>query len=342
MKQKTVSITLALVLMLATFSLVSAQDVTDNVVDIVAKTDNLSTLHTAIVEAELADTLASADSSYTVFAPTNAAFGALPEGLLDALLADPEGALTDVLLYHVVPGKLDSTAVIAAGTLTTVGGETLTVEVREGDVYVNDSKVILADIPAKNGVIHTISEVLVPPAIAALPSIAEISAPPSVTSTMPDVDQAEVVTEMDGAATEAAAPTMTIAEIAAANGNFEVLLSAAELAGLDDELASPGNYTVFAPTDDAFAAVPEEFLNFVLGDVEGQLTPILLYHIVNDQLNINQIANSSLIPTLDGRPLFVTTGEGNSPVYVNGAQIIMSNIQASNGVIHVIDAVLVP
>jgi uncharacterized surface protein with fasciclin (FAS1) repeats len=228
----------------------------------------------------------------------------------------------------VVPGRLDSSAVIAAGTLTTVGGETLTVEVRQGDVYVNDSRVIVADIPAKNGVIHTIREVLVPPATA--------------TPTTPAVAQAEVAAQANGAPSAAAAPTMTIAEIAAANGNFELLLSAAEMAGLDDELASPGNYTVFAPTDDAFADVPEDFLNLVLEDIDGQLAPILLYHIVNDRLNINQIANSSLIPTLDGRPLFITTGEGSSPVYVNNAQVIMSDIQASNGVIHVIDTVLVP
>lgn len=344
MKRKILVIALTLVLTLAAFGSVSAQEVTDNVVDIVAKTRNLSTLHTAVVEAGLADPLASADNTYTVFAPTNAAFGRLPEGLLDALLSDPEGALTDVLLHHVVPGRLDSAAIVAAGTLTTLGGDTLIVDVRRGDVYVNDSRVIVADIAAKNGVIHTLNEVLLPPGIATLPTVSEVAAPTTAaTPTTPAVDQAEVTAAAgDTAATTAAVPTMTIAEIAAANGNFELLLSAAEMAGLDDELASPGNYTVFAPTDDAFAAVPEDLLNLILGDVEGQLTPILLYHIVNDRLSINQIANSSLIPTLDGRPLFITTGVGNSPVYVNGVQIIMSDIQASNGVIHVINAVLVP
>jgi uncharacterized surface protein with fasciclin (FAS1) repeats len=333
---------LTLLLALAAFRPVAAQEPIENVVDIVASTRNLSTLHTAIVEAGLADTLALASNNYTVFAPTNAAFGRLPEGVLDALLADPDGALTDVLLNHVVPGRLDSAAVASAGTLTTLGGETLTVEVRRGNVFINDSRVQTADIPAKNGVIHTINEVLVPPGVATLPTASEIEATSTIVTT-PAIEAAEVApSAQEIASSVSAAPTMTIAEIAEANGNFTTLLAAAEMAGLDEALASPGNYTVFAPTDDAFAAVPGEFLNLVLADVEGQLTPLLLYHVVNDRLSINQIANSTLIPTLDGRPLFITTGDGSSPVYINGAEVIISNIEASNGIIHVINAVLVP
>lgn len=347
MKRKLMLLATVVMLLLTAFGSVAAQEeVIDNIVDIAAKTNNLSTLHTAIVEAELADTLASADNTFTIFAPTNAAFGRLQEGLLDALLADPKGSLTEVLLNHAVAGRFDSAAVIAAGTLTTLGGDTLTVDVRGDNVFINDSRVLTADIAAKNGVIHTINEVLVPSTIATLPTTSEISTPTATAPTTPDLDQAEVAPGADAvaaaAATDSTTPTMTIAEIAAANGSFETLLAAAEMAGLDGALASPGNYTVFAPTDDAFAAVPADFLNLVLGDVEGQLTPLLLYHIVNDELNINQVANSSLIPTLDGRPLFVTTGDGNSPVYINGAEVIISDIQASNGVIHVIDAVLVP
>jgi uncharacterized surface protein with fasciclin (FAS1) repeats len=90
------------------------------------------------------------------------------------------------------------------------------------------------------------------------------------------------------------------------------------MAGLGDELAGPGNYTLFAPTDAAFAALPEDFLNLMLEDVEGQLKPLLLYHLV------------------------ITTGAGSTPVYVNGVQIVTSDIQASNGIIHVVNAVLVP
>lgn len=349
MKRKLLVFTTILTLLLAAFGSVSAQEVIDNVVDITAKTNNLSTLHRAIVDAELADTLASADNTFTLFAPTNAAFGRLPEGLLDLLLADPDGSLTEVLLNHAVPGQWDSEAIVSAETLTTLGGRTLTVEVRRDDIFVNDARVITADIQAKNGVIHTINEVLVPSSIATVPIASEISSQTPAATTPPALDQAEVAPGADPTAaaeattpTVTAAPIKTIAEIIASDDNFETLLEAAETAGLDETLASPGNYTLFAPTDDAFAAVPGEFLNLALGDVEGQLTPLLLYHIVNDTLNINQVANSNLIPTLDGRPLFITTGDGNSPVYINGTEVIISDIQASNGVIHVVDAVLVP
>jgi len=344
MKQKRLITITILVLMLTGFGSVSAQEVTENVVDIVAKTRNLSTLHTAIVDAGLADTLASANNTYTIFAPTNAAFGKLPEGMLDALLADPDGALRDVVLNHAVAGRLNSAAIVTAGTLTTLGGETLTVTVRRGDVYVNDVRVIVADIPAKNGVIHTLNEVLLPSGIATLPTVSEVAAPTTAaTPATPAVNAAEVTVGADDtAASTATAPTMTIAEIAAANGNFDLLLSAVEMAGLDDELASPGNYTVFAPTDAAFTALPSDFLTVLRSDVAGQLTPLLLHHIVSDELSINQVANSKIIPAMDGRPLFITTGPGNAPVYINGVQIIMSDIQASNGVIHVINVVLVP
>ena len=107
MKRKALLL-LSLVLLLSFSAMGAAAQTNDNIVDIAAKNSNFDTLHTAVVAAGLADTLASADAQYTVFAPTDAAFGDLDPALLSAALADPKGALTTVLTYHVVSGKLDT------------------------------------------------------------------------------------------------------------------------------------------------------------------------------------------------------------------------------------------
>lgn len=135
--------------------------------------DNLSTLETAVIEAGLAETLAG-EGPFTVLAPTNAAFENLPDGVLDAALADPQGLLTNVLLYHVIPGDLTSGEIIAAANrngstleVETVGGETLTVMVRNGKIRLKDKdgnvfNVVKPNINASNGVIHVIDGVLLP------------------------------------------------------------------------------------------------------------------------------------------------------------------------------------
>ena len=99
MKRKALLL-LSLVLLLSFSAMGAAAQTNDNIVDIAAKNSNFDTLHTAVVAAGLADTLASADAQYTVFAPTDAAFGDLDPALLSAALADPKGALTTVLTYH--------------------------------------------------------------------------------------------------------------------------------------------------------------------------------------------------------------------------------------------------
>lgn len=131
------------------------------IVDIAAGDEQFSTLVTAVTEAELAETL-SGEGPFTVFAPTNDAFDALPEGTLDELLADPSGALTDVLTYHVVEGAVLS-GDLETGEVPTVNGATLDVVVNDdGTVTVNGVNVVTADIEASNGVIHVIDGVLVP------------------------------------------------------------------------------------------------------------------------------------------------------------------------------------
>ena len=120
------------------------------------------TLLKAATAAGLVETLQS-EGPFTVFAPTDEAFAALPEGTLEALLADPE-ALKKVLLYHVVEGKVTSDQIVGMTTATSVEGSPIAISVKDGTVYLNDSaKVVTADVMASNGVIHIIDAVLLPP-----------------------------------------------------------------------------------------------------------------------------------------------------------------------------------
>lgn len=123
----------------------------------------LSTLVTAVTEAGLVDTL-NGEGPFTIFAPANSAFEALPEGTLDAVLADKD-QLTDILTYHVVAGEaLDGESLVEAGSVKTVQGGTLTVtQADDGTVMVNDSaSVVCANIPTANATVHIIDAVLMP------------------------------------------------------------------------------------------------------------------------------------------------------------------------------------
>jgi transforming growth factor-beta-induced protein len=134
-----------------------------DIVDTAVAAGSFTTLTAALDAAGLVDTL-KGEGPFTVFAPTDDAFAALPEGTVDTLLEDPQGDLTQILTYHVVPGKILSTDLSDGMTATTVQGSDLTFTIKDGNVYVNDAMVITADIETANGVIHVIDSVLLPPA----------------------------------------------------------------------------------------------------------------------------------------------------------------------------------
>jgi uncharacterized surface protein with fasciclin (FAS1) repeats len=134
----------------------------DDIVDTAVAAGSFVTLTAALEAAELVETL-KGEGPFTVFAPTDDAFDALPEGTVDTLLEDPKGQLTQILTYHVVPGKVMSTDITDGMTATTVQGEDLTFTIKDGSVYVNDAMVVTADIETSNGVIHVIDGVLLPP-----------------------------------------------------------------------------------------------------------------------------------------------------------------------------------
>jgi uncharacterized surface protein with fasciclin (FAS1) repeats len=153
----------------------------------------------------------------------------------------------------------------------------------------------------------------------------------------------------DSAEDAAAAPPATaettteemqgnIVETAVAAGSFATLVDLVQKAGLADELSGDGPLTVFAPTDEAFAAVPKETLDALAADPE-QLERVLLYHVVEGEVTSDEVADGASAATLAGPKVEFTVDDA---VKVNEATVISPDVMASNGVIHVIDAVLLP
>jgi len=282
-----------------------------DIVDTAVAAGNFTTLVAAVQAAGLVDTL-KGEGPFTVFAPTDDAFAALPAGTVEALLEDPQGQLTQILLYHVVSGKVMSTDLSDGMAADTVQGSPITFSIADGKAMVNEATIVTADIETSNGVIHVIDAVILPPAEEAAAESAEA----------------------------AAAPVGNIAEVATAAGNFSTLLAAVEAAGLVDELTSEGPFTVFAPTDEAFAALPEGTVESLLADPEGALRDILLYHVVAGKVMSSDLSDGMTAATLQGASVTFVVADG--AVKVDAANVIAADVEASNGVIHVIDAVILP
>jgi len=144
---------------------VAEEEMTDagNIVEVATEAGAFSTLLAAAEAAGLVDTL-TGDGPYTVFAPTDDAFAALPDGTVEGLLEDPE-ALADILLYHVVPGEVFAADVVDLSSATSAQGGEITIDVVDGGVVLNGTaNVVTTDVDASNGVIHIIDAVILPPA----------------------------------------------------------------------------------------------------------------------------------------------------------------------------------
>ncbi len=297
------------------------------IVDVAVGAGTFNTLVAAVTAAGLAETL-SGEGPFTVFAPTDDAFAALPEGLVDALLL-PENvdALTAILTYHVLGAEVPSSDV-AAGDVETLQGESITITVGDdGTVMVNDATVTAVDVEASNGVIHVIDSVLVPPSI-------------DVTALLVADAMEEDAMEEDAMEEEAAAEG-TIVDVAVGAGTFETLVAAVTAADLAETLSGEGPFTVFAPTDDAFAALPEGLVDaLLLPENKDALIAVLTYHVLGAEVPSSDVAAGD-VETLQGESITITVGDDGT-VMVNDATVTAVDVEASNGVIHVIDSVLVP
>ena len=130
-----------------------------------------------------------------------------------------------------------------------------------------------------------------------------------------------------------------IVEVAIAAGSFNTLVAAVKAAGLVETLSGPGPFTVFAPTDEAFAQIPEADLNALLADKEA-LTAVLTYHVVTGAVRSTDVVKLSSAETVNGQSVTIKTMDGK--VMIDGATVVSADIEASNGIIHVIDKVILP
>ena len=159
------SIAMLVLMSVTIFAQMDTKEVTkavkNDIVQTAINAGNFTTLATALTEARLVDVL-KGDGPFTVFAPTDEAFKNLPDGALEGLLKDKE-ALKNVLLYHVVSGKVSSKEVVDLNQATTLNGSDLKIKTDDGKVMINDANVTGADVMASNGIIHVIDKVLLPP-----------------------------------------------------------------------------------------------------------------------------------------------------------------------------------
>ena len=280
-----------------------APEPTNTVVDIVVNSPVHNVLEAAVLQADLAGAL-SGEGPFTVFAPTDDAFLALA-GALDATAEDLLALpeLADILLYHVVGGTALSSDLADGQTIATLNGAEVTVTINEAGIFINDAQVTVADLVADNGVVHVIDAVLIPPT--------------------PE-------------------PTNTVVDIIV-NSDIHTILEAAVLeADLAGALSGEGPFTVFAPTDEAFAALAEA-LGATAADLLAlpELAEILLYHVVGTTAFSTDLSDGQMVATLNGAEVEVSI-ECDGSIFINDAQVILADIEADNGVVHVLDAVLIP
>ena len=258
-----------------------------------------TTLETAINAAGLAETL-SGDGTFTVFAPSDEVFAALPDGSLDLILANTE-LLTNLLLGHVHEGELYSADLTDGLSITMMNEGDLTVSNDGMTIMIDDATIFQEDLPATNGVVHVIDNIL--------------------PSTVIDPDTLTV---------------MSIIEASPEHTTLEAAINAAELA---ETLSGEGPFTVFAPTDDAFNALPAGTVEGLLADIPA-LTEILLHHVVGATALSTDLNDGDVLTTLNTTELTVSVDGGT--YMIDMATVTAANLEADNGVVHVVDMVLIP
>ena len=260
-------------------------------------TGSHDSLVAAVVQAELLTTLQDA-GPFTVFAPTDQAF--TDAGIDLAALDTPEGkqTLSDILLYHVVPSSVPSSAVTDCMLADAANTQPLSFTVGNG-VMVNDANVIQADVMASNGIIHVIDKVLTP------------------SDTPRDIPRTAQCT-----------------------GAHDSLVAAVIQAELLTTLQGEGPFTVFAPTDQAFTDAGIDLAALDTPEGKQTLSDILLYHVVASEVPSSAVTDCLSADTVNTNPLSFTVDD--SGVMVNSATVVTPDVQTSNGVIHVIDKVLLP
>ncbi len=278
-----------------------------SIVDVAVANGSFTTLIAALEATDLDATLSDMDSTFTVFAPTDDAFELLGQAAIDALLADTE-TLTDILTYHVIASEIDAAAAISSAgtTVEMANGDLVGLSLDGDDLLINAVTVITTDVQADNGVIHVIDAVLIPPS-------------------------------------ERGTPTMNIVDTAVSAGNFTTLVATLQATGLDSTLADEtSTFTVFAPTDDAFAMIDSATIDLLLANTDV-LSKILLQHVVQGEVDAVSAytLNGKSVATLAEVDIPITINSALDQLTFGGATVGVTDIYTTNGVIHVIDTVVI-
>jgi len=270
-----------------------------NLIQRLTQDGRFTTLLAALDAAGLTETIASG-GTFTVLAPTDDAFAALPPGTVESLITNVP-ALQNVLLYHALTGRQSLMQLVEQSTAVTLQGNPVLALTEGLKVRINGQRVDYPSLRASNGIIHPIKGVLIPPAT--------------------DININSLV------------------DILVLDGRFTTLIAAVQAAGLADTLSTGGPFTLLAPTDDAFAALPPGTVDALLADIPA-LQNILLYHVLGESKSALQLLHQRSAETLQGEEVTVTLKR--SGIRINQSELVNPNVKAPNGIIHVIDAVLLP
>jgi uncharacterized surface protein with fasciclin (FAS1) repeats len=327
-------------MLLAVVPLAGAQEQT--IVDIAVADGRFDTLVAAVVAADLAGPLSG--GQWTVFAPTDEAFAKLGLDASNIGSSFTKAELTDILLYHAIPGSISSAeAKTMLGDVTMANGALAGLKYFDGSLWVNDdSRVIIQDIVTANGTIHVVDNVILQPwprdaaaAEAEMPAEAPAAEADSM-ATVPETVAAPVEEEVMEAP---AASGNSIVDIAVNDKRFSTLAAAVVAADLADAL-SGGEWTVFAPTNDAFAKLGLDASNIGSAFSKAELTDILLYHVLKANVSSAEAkANQGDITMANGKIAGLKYFDGS--LWINDdSRVIIENVIADNGTIHAVDNVI--
>ena len=323
------------------------------VVDIIVASDDHAILESAVGQANLVATL-QGDGPFTVFAPTDAAFAALLSELAvdeATLLALPE--LAAVLTYHVAGVEAMSSDLTDGQAVMTVNGQDVVISIVDDVVTINGTATVtVADLEAGNGVVHVIDAVLLPDGCtdATACNYDDNAYPDDGSCILPGAtcDDGDWLTENDTISADcacagAAIEFESVLDIVVASPIHESLEAAVLQAGLDGALADGDSLTVFAPTDEAFDTLMAT-LNITTAELLAlpNLSDILQYHVVGAVAMSTDLSDGQSIATLQGASVDISINMAMDTVMVNDAMVILANLTADNGVVHVIDKVLLP
>ncbi len=324
-------------------------------------------VHTALVAALAQANLVTAlqaDGPFTVFAPTDQAFTDAGIDLASFDTPEENETLADILLYHVYSGSVASTQVTDGLSVTMLNGDKATFSVTDGAVFVGDAQVTGADVGTTNGIIHVIDKVLMPPpgdicyntvSHTIVPGANNLACNSymylenysvmgqiitgcynSVTHAVSNISTAECGAYMW-------TPAVNLAMTAGATTIHTSLVAALSAAELVTTLSGTDEYTIFAPSDEAFAAAGIDLASFDTPEEIAALTNILLYHVVAGTTMSSDLSEGmTTVSAANGDDLMIHVVGSSVMVGEQMANVTLADVPASNGVIHVIDQVLMP